>query len=77
MEWELAKENFQPLKAGRDPTQLAKKAADAPAKEDAAAEERRRCGCQSGRALLWRLKLERQHNKSTVPACNAGISGGR
>ena len=52
MDWELAKENFQPLKAGRDPTQLVKKAPDAPAKEDAAAEERRRYGNQPGAAPL-------------------------
>ena len=42
MEWELVKENFQPLRAGRKPTQLIK-AATLPATQcDSSAAEQRR-----------------------------------
>ncbi len=42
MDWETSKENFQPLKQGRDPTQILKKAAQTPKKFDSQVEEQRR-----------------------------------
>ncbi|BDA44147.1 probable mitotic checkpoint serine/threonine-protein kinase BUB1 at N-terminal half [Coccomyxa sp. Obi] len=42
MDWETSKENFQPLKQGRDPTQIVKKPALTPKKFDSQVEEQRR-----------------------------------
>jgi hypothetical protein len=42
MDWETSKENFQPLKQGRDPGQIVKKAVQAPKTFDSQVEEQRR-----------------------------------
>lgn len=43
MEWELVKENFQPLRAGRKPVELIKAASKPTAQCDNSAAEQRRC----------------------------------
>lgn len=42
MDWETSKENFQPLKQGRDPTQIVKKPALTPKNFNSQVEEQRR-----------------------------------
>ncbi len=42
MDWETSKENYQPLKQGRQPLKLCEDTAKAPAKAQACAEQERR-----------------------------------
>ena len=42
MDWETSKENYQPLKQGRQPLKLCEETAKAPAKAQACAEQERR-----------------------------------
>ena len=53
MDWETSKENFQPLKQGRHPTQILEEVSKAPAKAQACAEQERRYVC--GHANAARL----------------------